>query len=143
MDGGVLGMAMTTALGHEDVGTGRVLVVGEEPLAGSVTTVLVVVGHCVVAVPTAEEGMRALQGYAFDYLVVDFRLPDLRGDVFYGCARVSQPRLLDRTVFVARDARDHAALLLQCAQCPVLRVPFDARALVAMLGTMTGRRSRW
>jgi DNA-binding NtrC family response regulator len=121
----------------------RVLVVDEhESISRSLTEVFARAGHLVVAVSSAEEGMHALQWGTFDCLVLDFRLPDLRGDVFYGFARLGQPQLVGRTVFVTSDATDVSAELMQRCKCPVFRPPFDVGELLAVVDEMTGAVGR-
>ena len=135
----VEGDTVVLAAGHDrrGVGAGRVLVVAEEELlGGSVATVLTVAGYAVVTARSAREGRWALRAYAFDCLIVDFRLPDVRGDLFYGLARLHQPRLLERTVFLTQDSGDKALLLTTCSRRPVLCAPIEAGGLLTMVDRM-------
>ena len=140
MDRGKL--VVTTGFECPSAGEGCVLVVdGDDVLAASLTDVLVQAGYVVVAVSSAEAGLHALRAYTFSCLVVDLALPDLRGDVFYGMARVQQPQLLDRTVFVTKDASDQAAWATPRSGCPVLCTPFTSQALLQAVEATTCRTS--
>lgn len=125
--------------GREGARTRLVLVVGDETsVVGSVRAALTEVGYVVVMASSKVERQQALRRYVFDCLVAEFRLPDLRGDLFYGLARLYQPQLLDRTVLVTRDARDQTALLMRCSRCPVISAPIDTGTLVGLVERMTG-----
>jgi DNA-binding response OmpR family regulator len=136
MDCGTL-VAATGSKGWPTGGGCLLVVVGDEVLAESLTQVLMHAGYVVVAVSSAEAGLHALRAYTFACLVVDLGLPDLRGDVFYRMARVQQPSLLQRTVFVTRDHGDPAVLAMPRLPCPVLCTPFTTGTLLHVVGKLT------
>jgi DNA-binding NtrC family response regulator len=123
------------------VSRGRVLLVDDdESVCESLSAVLTRAGHSVRAVRSAEDGMRALRGEAFDCLVLDYRLPDLRGDVLYAFARLHQPRLVGHTLFVTRDMTADCATHIERCGCPVLETPFDTSTFLALVNRMTAGR---
>lgn len=128
---------LVVATGYEGRSTegGCVLVVeGDDVLAASLTEVLMQAGYVVVAVSSAEAGLHALRACTFSCLVVNLGLPDLRGDLFYTMARLQQPQLGDRTVFVTKTAADQAAWAIPGLRCPVLCTPFTSAALLKVVG---------
>jgi DNA-binding NtrC family response regulator len=124
--------------GCQSANRGRVLLVDDEAsIRQSLTTVLARAGHSVRAVRSAEDGMRALRSEEFDCLVLDYRLPDLRGDVLYAFARLHQPRLVGHTLFVARGMTADSAAQIERCGCPVMEPPFDVSAFLALVDGMT------
>jgi DNA-binding NtrC family response regulator len=115
----------------------RVLVVDDE------TTILralgIALGRAGYDVKTAETGESAralLQAEHFDAMIVDLRIPDMRGDVLFELAASLQPHLRTHTLFTTGDASDRAIELIEACQCPVLPKPFDLGEMLSMLARM-------
>jgi len=62
-------------------------------------------------------------------MLVDLRLPDMRGDVVFHLAVSLQPHLKDRTVFMTGDVTEQAADIIAECRCSLLMKPFDLKDL--------------
>jgi DNA-binding NtrC family response regulator len=122
----------------------RVLVVDDEPsICRALTMVLKRAGYDVRAIERGEAAEALLRQEEFDCLVVDLRMPDMRGDVLYLTACSVQPHLRDQTVFTTGDASERATQLLRACECPVvLQKPFDIDDLLDIVHAMTAHRHR-
>jgi DNA-binding NtrC family response regulator len=65
-----------------------------------------------------------------DVLVLDLRIPDMRGDAFFELASAIQPHLRARTLFTTGDITERAQELIEACRCPMLRKPFDLKDLI-------------
>ena len=65
-----------------------------------------------------------------DVLVLDLRIPDMRGDAFFELASAMQPHLRSRTLFTTGDITERAQELIEACRCPMLRKPFDLKDLI-------------
>ena len=122
----------------------RVLVVDDEPsLCRALTMVFTRAGYYVRAVERGEAAEALLHQEEFDCLVVDLRMPDMRGDVLYLTAAALQPHLRECTIFTTGDASERATQLLRECGCPVvLQKPFDIDDLLDTVHAMTAHRTR-
>lgn len=76
----------------------------------------------------AESGDAALdklRSEHFDAMIVDLRMPDLRGDVLFELASAIQPQLRQCTLFTTGDITDRAERLIAACHSPMLRKPFN------------------
>ena len=100
-------------------------------------------GYYVRAIERGEVAEALLRQEEFDCLVVDLRMPDMRGDVLYLTACSVQPHLREHTVFTTGDASERATQLLRDCECPVvLQKPFDIDDLLDIVHAMTAHRVR-
>lgn len=122
----------------------RVLVVDDEPsLCRALTMAFTRAGYYVRAIERGETAEKILHEEVFDCLVVDLRMPDMRGDVLYLTAAALQPHLRECTVFTTGDASERATQLLKDCGCPVvLQKPFDLDDLLDTVHAMTVHRQR-
>jgi DNA-binding NtrC family response regulator len=122
----------------------RVLVVDDEPsLCRALTMVFKRAGYYVRAIERGEAAEALLHQEQFDCLVVDLRMPDMRGDVLYLTAAALQPHLREHTIFTTGDASERATQLLKECGCPVvLQKPFDLDDLLDTVHAMTALRAR-
>ena len=60
-----------------------------------------------------------------DVLLIDLRIPDMRGDIIFEVAAATQPQLAYQTVFMTGDITEKAASLVAACKCVLLRKPFD------------------
>lgn len=65
----------------------------------------------------------------YEALVVDLRLPGMRGDAFYYLASTRQPWLTGRTLFITGDISEQAEDLVMQTGCPLLPKPFTYEQL--------------
>jgi DNA-binding response OmpR family regulator len=104
----------------------RVLVVDDEPaICKALTLALCRAGCDAAAAQSGEEADALLRGERFDALVLDLRIPDLRGDVIYHLAASLQPQLRHQTLFITGDVSERAQALIHACGCPMLRKPFE------------------
>jgi DNA-binding NtrC family response regulator len=112
----------------------RVLVVDDEPtICKALTIALVRDGYEVLSALGGEAAHALLAAERVDVMIVDLRMPDLRGDVVYHLASALQPWLEARTVFTTGDISERAEQIVAACGCPLLRKPFSiAEALAAV-----------
>jgi DNA-binding response OmpR family regulator len=109
-----------------------VLVVDDEPaICKALVIALTRDGFDVVAAHGGEEAHAVLGRRAVDVLVVDLRMPDLRGDVVFHLATSLQPALAGRTVFTSGDHSPKAEALVAECGCPLVRKPFELHEIIA------------
>lgn len=115
----------------------RVLVVDDEPtICRALTIALGRAGYEAVAVESGEHAHSLLRSEHFDFLILDLRIPDLRGDVLFELAASIQPHLRYRTLFTTGDSSDRATELIEACGCPSLSKPFELQDLTAQLAKM-------
>jgi DNA-binding NtrC family response regulator len=107
-------------------GTPRVLIVDDEP---SITRALAIAceraGLEVLSTTSAEEAHQMVRRQHVDVLLVDLRMPEMRGDVFYHLATSIQPHLRRQTLFITGDISARAQELIAACGTPFLRKPFE------------------
>ena len=72
-------------------------------------------------------------------MLLDLRIPDMRGDVLFELAASLQPHLKHRTIFTTGDASERAQELIDACDCRVLPKPFDLNELLALVERLTKR----
>lgn len=103
----------------------RVLVVDDERAICRALSLALRLSHFEVL--TAESGDAAVAivaSQSIDVMVIDLRIPDMRGDVVFELAAASQPHLRDTTLFMTGDFSERAHKLIRSCQCPLFRKPF-------------------
>ena len=119
----------------------RVLVVDDEPAIGRALTIaLQRDGYEALAAETTDVAIRQLRAAHWDLLVLDLRMPGMRGDAFYALATGIQPQLKYRTLFLTGDMTERAEDLIGACDCPMLLKPFDLVQVLDMLRRMAPRR---
>jgi len=114
----------------------RVLIVDDDEAACRALTLLFErAGYEVQPARSASAAKDILARDRIDCAVIDYRIPDLRGDVLFAFAVAEQPQLATRTVFVAGDLTDRARAAIAETGRPVVLKPFDTDVL---LGTVAG-----
>jgi DNA-binding response OmpR family regulator len=114
-----------------------VLVVEDEPsIARAIAIALSRQGFVPVTTSSGEGALYYLRTQAFDAMLIDLRIPDMRGDVVYHLAISLQPQLRRQTLFTTGDVTEQAAELIEACGCPVLMKPFDLRELSEALRTL-------
>jgi len=106
----------------------RWLVVDDEPEALDVLQrMLGTVGQRVAVAASAREALEQLAAEAFDYVVVDVRMPEVDGTRLKAQIEERLPRLRGRVVYCTGDIANPATqALLRSTQLPVIEKPFDA-----------------
>ena len=72
----------------------------------------------------------------FDALLLDLRIPDMRGDVLFELAVAHQPHLQTQTLFITGDITEHAQRLIEACRCPFLLKPFNLSDISGALHAM-------
>lgn len=91
-------------------------------------------------VDEAEDGVRALamllgpDGGAYDAVLLDLRVPGVRGDEIFDRVRAERPALGRRIVLITGDSVSaEVSAFLARTRCPVLDKPFELAELRAMV----------
>jgi two-component system response regulator GlrR len=109
----------------------HVLLVDDEPaICKALALALTRAGFRVSTALSGETAMSVVRGEHVDVLVVDLRIPDMRGDAFFELAAAMQPHLRTRTLFTTGDITERAQELIEACRCPLLRKPFDLKDLI-------------
>ena len=72
-------------------------------------------------------------------MLIDLRIPDMRGDVVYHLAISLQPHLRCQSLFMTGDVTEQAAELIEACACPLLMKPFDLKDLSEAVDVMVAR----
>jgi DNA-binding NtrC family response regulator len=109
----------------------HVLLVDDEPaICKALALALTRAGFRASTALSGETAMSIVRGEHVDVLVVDLRIPDMRGDAFFELASAMQPHLRSRTLFTTGDITERAQELIEACRCPLLRKPFDLKELI-------------
>ena len=116
----------------------RILVVDDEPsICRALTIALTRGGYDVRAVESGERAHTLVRTEHFDCMVLDLRIPDMRGDVLFELAASVQSHLRTRTIFTTGDTSERALELVHACNCPILAKPFDLSELSDLVRAMT------
>lgn len=116
----------------------RVLIVDDEPsICKALEIALGRAGFDATATQCGEAAITKLTTEHFDALLVDLRIPDMRGDVLFQIAIAHQPHLRTQTLFITGDITDHAQELIEACGCPFLLKPFNLADIFDTLHAMT------
>jgi DNA-binding response OmpR family regulator len=114
-----------------------VLIVDDEPsICRALTIALSRAGYEAVAAHSGESAHELLQRSRFDVLVLDLRIPDVRGDVLFHLAVSLQPHLRTQTLFITGDVTERAQVLIDDCQCPLVRKPFKLEDVLAAVAAL-------
>lgn len=108
----------------------RVLVVDDEPsICKALTIALAAAGHEALFALSGEAALGIVRSEQIDVLLVDLRIPGIRGDVIFELAVGYQPHLRCQTLFMTGDPTERARRSIAACKCNFLRKPFDLRDL--------------
>ena len=82
-------------------------------------------GFDTLAARTVAEARALLGDVTVDVVVIDFRLPDVRGDEFLLWLQREYPDLAKRTLFITGDYGDQALDAIEATGRPYLLKPFE------------------
>ena len=109
----------------------HVLLVDVEPaICKALAIALTRAGFRASTALSGDIAMEMIRREHVDVLVVDLRIPDMRGDTFFELASAIQPHLRNRTLFTTGDITERAQELIEACRCPLLRKPFDLKDLI-------------
>lgn len=116
--------------------TARILLVDDDPSVAEVLARLLRrAGYDVVTAGSGQDAVHLLDE-RFDGLVLDLRLPGMRGDAFFYHASAKQPWLSARTLFVTGDISEQAEELVAATGCQLLLKPFQVQALLGAISAL-------
>jgi DNA-binding NtrC family response regulator len=108
----------------------RILVVDDEPsICKALSAALTRAGYDVATAQSGEAALATVRAEHIDVLLLDLRIPDMRGDIIFEVAAATQPQLAYQTVFMTGDITEKAASLIAACRCVMLRKPFDLTEL--------------
>jgi DNA-binding response OmpR family regulator len=87
-------------------------------------------GFDTIATRTVAEARALLGSVAVDLVVIDFRLPDVRGDDFLAWLKEDNPELGRRSLFITGDYGEPALKAIEATGRPYLLKPFELGILV-------------
>jgi DNA-binding NtrC family response regulator len=116
----------------------RVLIVDDEP---SICKALgMALGHAGYEILTAQSGEAAfavIDTQRVDIMLMDLRIPDMRGDSIFEYAAGVQPHLRDHTLFITGDISDQAIELIALCRCNYVRKPFDLSVMLDAVAALS------
>lgn len=108
-----------------------VLVVDDEPaICAVVTSALKRAGYDTLSALGGEAAHDLLRSRHVDVLVLDLRMPDMRGDVLYYLASALQPHLARATMFLTGDVSAEGRKMIAECGSPLVRKPYDIEVLL-------------
>jgi DNA-binding response OmpR family regulator len=124
--GGGAAATAAAAAGAAPAPRARVLIVDDEPsICRALTLALQRAGYEALSTTSGESAQRLLSSEHVDVLLLDLRMPDLRGDVVFHLAVSLQPHLRQQTLFCTGDVSESAQRLIGACGTTMLRKPFD------------------
>jgi CheY-like chemotaxis protein len=107
-----------------------VLLVDDEPsILRGLSGLLRGRGYTVRTALSGTDAIRVAATERIDAAVIDYRIPDWRGDVVWALLTTYQPHLRTRTVFITGDIQDGVQRVAEAMACPLLLKPFDVEEL--------------
>jgi DNA-binding response OmpR family regulator len=114
-----------------------VLVVDDEPsICRALTIAMSRGGYEATSAHSGEAAHEMLRTEHYDVLILDLRIPDMRGDVLFHLAVSLQPHLRRQTLFMTGDVTERAQALIDDCGCPLLRKPFKLEDVLAAVASV-------
>jgi DNA-binding NtrC family response regulator len=121
----------------------RVLVVDDEPsICKALTIALSRAGYEALSAQSGEAALAILRTEHVDVMLIDLRIPDMRGDVIFEVAAGHQPHLRYQTLFMTGDITERAHKLIAACRCHFLRKPFDLRDMTDAVAALAPRHTQ-
>jgi len=121
----------------------RVLVVDDEPsICKALTMALSRAGYDAIAAQSGESALAVVRNEHVDVMLIDLRIPDMRGDVIFEVAAGHQPHLRYQTLFMTGDITERAHKLIAACKCHFLRKPFDLRDMTDAVAALAPRHAQ-
>jgi DNA-binding response OmpR family regulator len=123
-------------------GGARVLIVDDEAsICKALSIALVQAGFEATAAQSGESAHALLEAHDFDVLLLDLRMPDLRGDVLYHIAIALRPQLVGHTIFLTGDITERAQALITACGCTAIQKPFNLDEIIGEVKKLAPRQS--
>jgi DNA-binding NtrC family response regulator len=124
-----------------DVPRGRsvkVLIVDDEPsICKALGMALAHAGYEIITARSGDAACTVADTQRVDIMLVDLRIPDMRGDAIFEYAAGVQPHLRDHTLFVTGDISDQAVELIALCRCNYVRKPFDLTVMLDAVAALS------
>lgn len=121
----------------------RVLVVDDEPsICKALTMALTRAGYDAISAQTGEAALSIVRSEHVDVMLIDLRIPDMRGDVIFEVAASVLPHLRYQTLFMTGDITERAHKLIAACKCHFLRKPFDLRDMTDAVAAVAPRHEQ-
>jgi len=121
----------------------RVLLVDDEPsIRKALSAALSLTGYDVVTAGSGEAALAIVRGEHIDVMLLDLRIPDMRGDIIFEVAAATQPHLALQTLFMTGDITDNALDLIAACKCNFLRKPFNLSDMFDGIAAISPRIDR-
>jgi len=118
----------------------RVLIVDDEPsICKALSMALSRSNYEAIAAQSGESALAIIRNEHVDVMLIDLRIPDMRGDVIFEVAAGHQPHLRYQTLFMTGDITERAHKLIAACKCHFLRKPFDLRDMTDAVAALSPR----
>ena len=118
----------------------RVLIVDDEPsICKALSMALSRSNYEAIAAQSGESALAIIRNEHVDVMLIDLRIPDMRGDVIFEVAAGHQPHLRYQTLFMTGDITERAHKLISACKCHFLRKPFDLRDMTDAVAALAPR----
>ena len=118
----------------------RALVVDDEPsICRLLAKALSDLGYVTVTAQSGESALAIVRAEHIDVLLLDFRIPDMRGDIIFEVAAATQPHLAYQTLFMTGDIMETSKALIRACKCNYLQKPFELEVLTDALVAIAPR----
>ena len=118
----------------------RVLIVDDEPsICKALLMLLSRSGYEAIAAQSGDSALSIIRNEHVDVMLIDLRIPDMRGDVIFEVAAGHQPHLRYQTLFMTGDITERAHKLIAACKCNFLRKPFDLRDVTDAVSAVSPR----
>lgn len=118
----------------------RALVVDDEPsICRLLAKALSDRGYDTVAAQSGESALAIIRAEHVDVLLLDFRIPDMRGDIIFELAAATQPHLACQTLFMTGDIMESSKTLIRACKCNYIQKPFGLDLLTDALAGIAPR----
>ncbi|MDB4880209.1 MAG: hypothetical protein JWL60_1655 [Gemmatimonadetes bacterium] len=121
----------------------RVLVVDDEPaICRALSIALERAGYDAVTAQSGDSALALLSAEHVDVMLIDLRIPDMRGDVVFELAAATHPHLRRQTLFMTGDISERAQKLVASCRCDLLRKPFELSEMISAVAALVPRAER-
>lgn len=118
----------------------RALIVDDEPsICRLLEKALTDLGYQTVTAQSGESALAIVRAERVDVLLLDFRIPDMRGDIIFEVAAAMQPQLAYQTLFMTGDILEMSKALIRACKCNYLQKPFALDVLTDALAAIAPR----
>jgi DNA-binding NtrC family response regulator len=118
----------------------RALVVDDEPsICRLLAQALSDLGYDTVTAQSGESALAIIREERVDILLLDFRIPDMRGDIIFELAAATKPHLAYQTLFMTGDIMESSKALIRACKCNYLQKPFALDVLTDALAAIAPR----